>query len=234
MRLNKRVATAGAASRRKSEELISAGKVRVNGTVVTDPARDVTEDDAVEVMGRPLVADEPEAYVVNKPKGIISTAADERGRQTVVDLVPSSGRLYPVGRLDADTDGLILLTNDGELANRLTHPRYEVPKTYRAELKGRITEEAIRSLKNGVQLEDGMTAPAGVIVKRQSKSGSTLEITIHEGKNRQIRRMAEAVGFPVLKLTRIALGTLKLGRLKPGASRKLTAAEIVKLRGASR
>lgn len=232
MRLGKRVATAGVASRRKSEELITAGKVRVNGNIVKDPATDVSESDAIEVSGKPVVADESETYLLNKPLGIISSASDEKGRQTVVDLVSSSSRLYPVGRLDVDSSGLILLTNDGGLANRLTHPRYEVPKTYRVELQGRITEKAVRSLRNGVRLEDGQTAPARVSLQKRSKAGSTIELTIREGRNRQVRRMAEAVGFPVKALSRIALGPLRLGRLKPGQFKRLSSAEVRTLRGA--
>ncbi|MSU76138.1 rRNA pseudouridine synthase [Patescibacteria group bacterium] len=234
MRLVKRLANAGVASRRKSEELIAAGKVKLNGEIVKDPAHSVSEQDTIEVSGERLVADELETYLVNKPKGVISTASDEKGRKTVTGLVSSRARLYPVGRLDSDSSGLILLTNDGALANKLTHPRYEVPKTYQVELRGRITEEAIDALKGGVKLDDGKTAPADVVVKKRSKSGSILELTIHEGRNRQIRRMGDAVGFPVLKLTRVSLGPLKLGKLQPGEYRELTRAEQRKLHDATR
>ena len=221
MRLGKRVAQAGVASRRKAEELIRARKVRVNGETVTDPARDVSESNAIEVSGKPVVADDPETYMLHKPVGVISTASDERGRQTVVDLVPGGIRLYPVGRLDADSSGLILLTNDGELANRLTHPRYEVPKTYRVTVTGAPDESAVVTLRAGVKLENGTTAPAEVKVGRLGKT-STLELTIREGRN------------PVTKLERVAFGPLRLGRLKPSGYRKLSNAEIAALRDQSK
>lgn len=231
MRLAKHLAHAGVASRRAAEDLIRAGRVTVEGEPVTDPARDVTGEEDIAVDGKPVAAKPSRLVVwaVNKPAGVVSTAKDTHGRPTVVDLVDAPGlRLYPVGRLDADTTGLILLTNDGELANRLTHPRYEVPKTYRVRVRGGpLPERDLRRLREGVDLDDGPTAPAGV---RQVEPGM-LEITIHEGRKRQVRRMCEAVGRPVESLQRIAFGPLRLGHLHEGDARKLTPAEVQRLRG---
>jgi 23S rRNA pseudouridine2605 synthase len=229
MRLAKYLAHAGVASRRSAEALIAAGRVSVEDEIVTDPARDVQPDARVALDGRNLSGPEPRAvFVLNKPVGVLSTARDTHGRRTVIDLVPAGGlRLYPVGRLDADSSGLILLTNDGELANRLTHPRFEVPKTYRAKLSGPpLTEEALRALRSGVELEDGPTAPARVRRLR----GKEIELTIHEGRNRQVRRMCEAVGHPVLELQRTGFGPLRLDGLQEGAHRRLGAAELERLR----
>jgi 23S rRNA pseudouridine2605 synthase len=230
MRLARFLAHAGVASRRAAERLIREGRVSVGGQLVTDPARDVDERSRVEVDGQPVATEPREVHVLNKPKGVVSTARDTHGRPTVVELVPSEGRLYPVGRLDADTTGLILLTNDGDLAERLTHPRYEVERIYRARVKpARVPEPAMRALREGVELEDGPTAPARV---RQLEPG-TLEIAIHEGRNRQVRRMCEAVGHPVAALERIAFGPLGLGELRPGESRPLAPAEVEGLRKAA-
>jgi 23S rRNA pseudouridine2605 synthase len=229
MRLAKHLAHAGVASRRAAETLIAAGRVRVNGELVRDPARDVDSTDHIEIDGRTLAGIELRVvYALNKPLGVVSTARDTHGRPTVVELVPADGlRLYPVGRLDADSSGLILLTNDGELANRLTHPRYEVPKTYRARVGGgRVGEDALRMLRDGVELEDGLTAPARV----RRIAPEEIELTIHEGRNRQIRRMCEAVGHPLLALERVAFGPLRLDGLRPGAYRRLSDAEVERLR----
>jgi 23S rRNA pseudouridine2605 synthase len=229
MRLAKHLAHAGVASRRAAERLIADGRVAVNGQAVTDPARDVAGSDRVEVDGKAVAdAEPPVVYALNKPLGVISTAHDTHGRPTVVELVPAGGvRLYPVGRLDADSSGLILLTNDGELANRLTHPRHEVPKTYLARVSGgRVGESALAALRAGVELEDGLTAPARV---RRVKP-DLIELTIHEGRNRQVRRMCRAVGHPVLALQRSAFGPLRLGDLAAGAHRRLSEAEIERLR----
>jgi len=229
MRLAKYLAHAGVASRRAAEELIAQGRVAVDGEVVTDPARDVSETSRVEVDGRALAGAEPRVvYIVNKPLGVVCTARDPHGRPTVVELVPARGlRLYPVGRLDVDSSGLILLSNDGELANRLTHPRYEVPKTYLARVGGgRVGEGALRALRGGVTLQDGPTAPVRV---RRVKA-DLLELTIHEGRNRQVRRMCEAVGHPVLALERVAFGPLRLNGLAPGAYRRCSDAEVECLR----
>ena len=230
MRLAKYLAHAGIASRRAAETMIAEGRVSLAGQVVLDPARDVDEQTPLTVDGRPVAGPEqPVVYAVHKPLGVLSTAQDTHGRPTVVSLVAGdSRRLYPVGRLDADSSGLILLTNDGALAQRLTHPSYEVPKTYRVHLGGGpVGEGAIAKLRAGVRLEDGMTAPAQVRAIAQG----VLEITIHEGRNRQVRRMCEAVGHPVLALQRVAFGRLKLGELAPGETRKLTDAELARLRG---
>jgi 23S rRNA pseudouridine2605 synthase len=234
MRLAKYLAHAGVASRRSAEALIREGRVTVARVPVTDPARDVHEESGVAIDGRPLSEREPRVlYALNKPVGVVSTARDTHGRPTVVDLVPASGlRLYPVGRLDADSSGLLLLTNDGELANRLTHPRFEVPKTYRARLRGgRIADGALSRLRSGVQLEDGLTAPAKVRrVASGGRASSTIELTIHEGRNRQVRRMCDAVGHPVIALERVAFGPLLLGALAPGSHRRLSEAELQRLR----
>jgi 23S rRNA pseudouridine2605 synthase len=219
------------ASRRAAEELIRAGRVSVGGEVITDPARDVDESSGVVVDGEPVAPEPLEVHVLNKPAGVVSTARDTHGRPTVTELIPSARRLYPVGRLDADTTGLILLTNDGELANRLMHPRYQVPRTYLARVeRGRVPDAAIQRLREGVELEDGRTAPAKV---RQLEPG-LLEITLHEGRKRQVRRMCEAVGHPVKELTRIGFGPLQLQGLRPGKHRRLTPAEVERLRSSAR
>jgi len=229
MRLAKYLAHAGIASRRRAEDLVRAGRVSVGGVVVRDPARDVDDTSGVAFDGRAVAgAEAHEIWALNKPHGVVSTAKDTHGRRTVVDLVPATGRLYPVGRLDADTTGLILLTNDGELANRLTHPSFEVPKTYRAKVaRPPVREGALHALRNGVELEDGVTAPA--LVRRLH--ADELDITIHEGRKRQVRRMCEAVGHPVKDLERIAFGPLRLGALPRGHARRLTPAETHRLRG---
>jgi 23S rRNA pseudouridine2605 synthase len=224
VRLAKFLASAGVASRRASEEIVRAGRVTVSGVTVADPARDVGREDVVAVDGRPVAAVQQRiVFAVNKPLGVVSTARDPQGRPTIVSLVPSDVRLYPVGRLDIDTTGLILLTNDGELAHRLTHPSFEVQKTYRAVVAGPpVSERALRALRAGVELDDGRTAPARV----KRLAANTLEITIHEGRKRQIRRMCEQLGHPVKRLERISFGPLALGQLKPGACRRLTETEV--------
>ena len=229
MRLAKRLAHAGVASRRAAERIIAEERVRVGGLLVTDPAREVGDGEEVTVDGRPVGGAQPRVvYALNKPTGVVSTSSDTHGRRTVVELIDAPGlRLYPVGRLDIDSGGLILLTNDGELANQLTHPRYEIPKTYRVKLGGGAVEErGLKALREGVELEDGRTGPARV---RRLGPGE-LELTIGEGRNRQVRRMCEAVGHPVRELTRVAFGGLRLGDLAPGAHRLLGAAEIDRLR----
>jgi 23S rRNA pseudouridine2605 synthase len=230
MRLVKHLAHAGVASRRAAESLIAEGRVRVDGEIVRDPARDVGEDNRILVDGRAVSGPEPRVtYAVHKPVGVVSTAQDTHGRPTVVGLLPDEGlRLYPVGRLDADSSGLILLTNDGELANRLTHPRFEVPKGYRAKLAGKPIDEAmLRRLREGVELEDGRTAPA----EARRLSGHELELTIHEGRNRQVRRMCSAVGREVLELRRVRFGPLRLDPLAAGEYRRLEQSELDLLRG---
>jgi 23S rRNA pseudouridine2605 synthase len=234
VRLAKFLAHAGIASRRGAEEIVRAGRVSIAGTVVTDPARDVDADSGVAVDGRFLEGPEERmVFVVHKPSGVLSTARDTHGRKTVIDLVPGRGaRLYPVGRLDADSTGLILVTNDGDLAQRLTHPSYEVPRVYRATVHpSPVPEGALRTLREGVDLDDGRTAPAKV---RQLKPG-VLELTIHEGRNHQVKRMCEAVGHRVRTLTRVRFGPLRLDDLPEGAHRRLKQAEVEQLRrGAGR
>src|SRR5512132_4120717 len=230
MRLAKHLAHAGVASRRAAEALVSEGRVTVGGEVVRDPARDVTGDEAIAVDGEAVrVPDRRAVYALHKPAGVVSTARDTHGRRTVVDLVPSGRRLYPVGRLDADTTGLILLTDDGDLAHALTHPRFEVPRTYRARVDGRPGERALRALREGVELDDGRTAPAKV----RLVGAHELELTIREGRKRQVRRMCAAVGHPVVALRRVAFGPLHLGDLAAGHHRRLTAAEVQRLRAAA-
>ena len=233
MRLAKFLAHAGVASRRAAEGIVREGRVTVGGEVVTDPARDVDGSDPVAVDGRPVTPTaERSVWAVHKPPGVVSTARDTHGRPTVVELVRRAPgqRLYPVGRLDADTTGLILLTDDGDLANRLTHPRYEVPKTYIAEVAGGTVAEAdLRALREGVELDDGRTAPARV---RQIAPG-VLELTLREGRKRQVRRMCAHVGHPVRRLSRVAFGPLRLGDLAEGHVRRLTPAEIQRLRDAA-
>jgi 23S rRNA pseudouridine2605 synthase len=222
VRLAKYLAHAGVASRRAAEELIAAGKVKVGGEVVTDPARDVNEGSDVEVYGNPVAPEPREVWAVNKPLGVVSTAREPGRRRAVTQLVESQRRLYPVGRLDADSTGLILLTNDGELANRLTHPRYAVPKTYLVRLARPPSEADLDRLRKGVRLDDGPTARADVERVGQRE----LEITIREGRKRQVRRMAEAVGNEVEELTRTRIGSHELGDLRRGEARRLDRREI--------
>jgi 23S rRNA pseudouridine2605 synthase len=231
MRLGKHLAHAGIASRRASEALVADGRVTIDGAVITDPARDVTGEEAIAVDGELVRGPGTRVvYALHKPPGVVSTAADTHGRPTVVDLVPTGQRLYPVGRLDADSTGLILLTNDGDLAYALTHPRFEVPRTYRARVNGRPSERALRALREGVVLDDGRTAPAQV----RMVSGHEIELTIHEGRKHQVRRMCEAVGHRVIDLRRVAFGPLRLGDLTTGRHRRLTAAEVQRLRDSAR
>jgi len=230
VRLAKFLAHAGVASRRKAEEIIAKGLVTVGGEVVKDPARNVGEGDDVRVKGSPVGAEAREVWAVNKPAGVVSTAREPGSRPAVVELVRTEARLYPVGRLDADSTGLLLLTNDGELANRLTHPRYEVPKMYRAQLREAISDRDLDRLRKGVELEDGPTGSAKV--KRLGKR--EIEITLREGRNRQVRRMLEAVGNRVTSLRRVSFGPLSLGDLPEGKARRLSDGEIDELREASR
>ena len=230
MRLAKYLAHAGVASRRTAERLVAEGRVTVAGEPVRDPALDVGDHSGVALDGEPVRPEPLEVHALNKPPGVVSTARDTHGRPTVTDLVPSARRLYPVGRLDADTTGLILLTNDGELANRLTHPRYEAPKVYRARVRpAPVPEPALRTLREGVELEEGPTLPARV---RQAAPG-VLEIELREGRKRQVRRMCEAVGHHVVELERIAFGPLRLERLRPGQHRRPRPADVERLRSAA-
>jgi 23S rRNA pseudouridine2605 synthase len=226
VRLAKFLAHGGVASRRKAEEIVAAGRVTVGGEIVRDPAQDVGESADVRVDGSPVAGTEPrEVWAVNKPAGVVSTAHEPGRRRAVVELVESDARLYPVGRLDADSTGLLLLSNDGELANRLIHPRYEVPKVYRVELRRPPAEADLRRLASGVELDDGMTAPAEV----RRRGERELEIVLREGRKRQVRRMAEAVGNEVLALCRVRFGPIELGGLPEGNARRLSADEIASL-----
>jgi pseudouridine synthase len=225
MRLNAYLARAGAASRRGAEDLIRAGRVRVNGEVA-GLATFVEPRDTVEVDGRPIEP-EPLTYVLlHKPAGVVTTARDPQGRATVVGLVGHDRRVVPVGRLDADTTGALLLTNDGPLAHRLMHPRYEVDKVYEAEVEGEPSDEALAQLAEGIELDDGRTAPARV----RSLGPSLVELTIHEGRKHQVKRMLQAVGHPVRRLHRSRYAGLTLDGLAPGEWRALTPGEVANLR----
>ena len=229
-RLQKVLARAGLGSRRVCEDLIADGRVTVEGEVAQLGRRVEISRDAVEVDGVPVVIrDDLVYYLLNKPAGYVSTAADTHGRPTVVELVPSSPRVFSVGRLDTDTEGLLLLTNDGELTQRLTHPSYGVVKTYLAEVEGDPAPGAIRRLREGVELDDGPTAPARVTVVQRRGDSAAVELGIHEGRNRQVRRMCDAVGHPVRRLVRTRIGPLRDGSLAPGAWRALTPIEVRKL-----
>jgi 23S rRNA pseudouridine2605 synthase len=229
-RLQKVLASAGVGSRRSCEELIAAGRVLVNGERAVLGRRVHQDTDVVSVDGVVVSIREGLAYyLLNKPHGVVSTASDPYGRATVVGLVPPTPRVYPVGRLDADSEGLILLTNDGGLANRLTHPSFGVEKEYLVTVRGEVPPGAIRALRRGVELEDGVTAPAKV----SQVSPGLLRITIHEGRNRQVRRMAQVVGYPVERLVRTRIGALRLGSLRPGSYRDLSVAEVRQLERAA-
>lgn len=232
-RLQKVIAQAGIASRRKAEELIQQGKVKVNGKVVTELGTKVSTQDKVEVNNIPLEKETPAYFLLYKPTGVISSVTDDKGRKVVTDFfVDIPQRLFPIGRLDYDTSGLILMTNDGEFANILMHPKYKVEKTYVAKVKGQLTGEKIRMLEKGVMLEEGKTAPARVKILSwdKRKEIAIVQLTIHEGRNRQVRRMFEAVGCKVMKLKRERYAFLELGNLRPGDARELSPHEVKQLR----
>ncbi|QDS34549.1 pseudouridine synthase [Brevibacillus brevis] len=233
-RLQKVLAHAGVASRRHCEELIAQGKVQVNGQVVREKGIKVDPlKDKIVVNGQQVKLEQHVYLLLYKPTGVITSVTDPRGRRVVIDLLKGiKERVYPVGRLDYDTSGLLLLTNDGELANRLAHPSYEIDKVYRAWVKGIPSQDEVRKLATGIRLEDGMTSPGqSKLLKTESSSQRALvELTIHEGRNRQVRRMCEAIGHPVLTLERIRLGFLTLDGLKPGEFRKLTQEEVESLK----
>src|SRR5690349_2911741 len=233
VRLQKLIAGSGLASRRKAEALISAGRVTVNGKIVTELGTKVDPgSDHVKVDGKHLGAAQPFVYLMlNKPRNVMSTLDDPGGRTTVKDYLRGvSVRVFPVGRLDFDSEGLMMLTNNGELAQALLHPRYHVPKTYLIKVKGVLVDDEIRQLQRGVRLEDGMTGPAEVRKVRKVEANSWLEVTIREGRKHQVKRMLEAVGHPVIKLLRIRMGSLTLGDLQSGEFRFLTDREANALR----
>ena len=221
-RLQKVLARAGIASRRASEEMIQAGRATINGQIAALGDK-VADSDRIEIDGIPVLRDPNLVhYLLHKPREVVSTASDTENRQTVVDLVPSAIRVYPVGRLDADSEGLIILTNDGDLTHRLTHPSFGVPKEYLVHVEGIPQRSALRSLREGIQLEDGMTAPAQVSMPDQG----LLKITIHEGRNRQVRRMCAAIGHPVVRLVRVRIGPVTDSSLTAGSWRELTNEEV--------
>ncbi|AOM82759.1 pseudouridine synthase [Salisediminibacterium beveridgei] len=232
-RLQKIIAQAGITSRRKAETMIQEGRVYVNGQQVKELGvkADIHQDEIM-VDGVPLEKEEPVYYLLYKPAGVISSVDDEKGRRTVIDLVPPEKRVYPIGRLDSDTSGLIVLTNDGEFANILMHPKYKVRKTYIAKVQGMPLRESLKKLEKGILLEDGKTAPAKTkLIKTDNKKGSSVvEITIHEGRNRQVRRMFDAIDHPVLKLKRERYGILDLKGLNAGDWRELKPHEVKTLR----
>ena len=231
-RLQKVMASAGVASRRQCEELILAGAVRVNRKVVDElPVFVDLETDTITVDGKRLRVGERVYFVLNKPKGVICTNRDPQGRRRAIDLVPCSERVFCIGRLDADTTGLIILTNDSDLTNRLTHPRYKVAKTYVAAVKGRVDGKAVERLKKGIWLAEGRTGKAAVKVLKVGHKESMIEITIRQGLNRQVRRMMARVGIPVKSLKRVSIGKLQLRGLGAGKYRPLTKAEVRTLRG---
>lgn len=232
-RLQKVIAQAGVASRRKAEGLIIEGKVKVNGKVVSELGTKVSATDRIEVEGIPLEKEEKVYFLFYKPRGVISAVSDDKGRKVVTDYLPDiKERVYPIGRLDYDTSGLLLLTNDGEFANLLMHPRYEMNKTYVAKVQGIPTKMSLKQLEKGIRLEDGKTAPAKVKLLSfdKKKQKSIIELTIHEGRNRQVRRMLEAIGHPVQKLRRERFAFLTLSGINAGEMRELTPHEVKQLR----
>ena len=231
MRLNKYIAMAGLASRRKADELTLAGKVRVNGSVFTEPGYDVQPGDVVEVNGRAIEPVKHHVYLMlNKPKGYITTVEDDRERPTVMELVGDvAERVFPVGRLDYNTSGLLLLTNDGAFAYQMTHPKHELVKTYRARVTGVLSDERLARLRKGVDIGGFVTSPARVEVLKQVERSAVVEIKIHEGKNRQIRKMFATVGNKVIDLERTAIGDLHMSHLRSGHYRKLTRQEVERL-----
>ncbi len=232
-RLQKVIAQAGIASRRKAEGLIAEGRVTVNGKTIRELGTKVSPNDTIEVDGVPLDKEVPVYFLFYKPTGVISSVKDDKGRKVVTDFFPEiEQRIFPVGRLDFETSGALILTNDGELANQLMHPRYQIDKYYVAKIKGMITKEDVKKLARGVRLEDGKTAPAQVKVESvdRNKGTSVVSLTIHEGRNRQVRRMFEALGYEVQKLKRERYGLLDLRTMNPGDFRELKPHEVKQLR----
>ena len=235
-RLQKIISAAGAASRRKAEELILEGSVTVNGQVVTELGTKADpEKDAIKVSGKLIHLPQNKTYIVlNKPRGFITSMKDPEGRPVVTELLKGvKARVVPVGRLDYDTEGLLIMTNDGDLAHSLMHPSHEMPKLYLAKVKGVIEDKAIERLRSGVKLREGITAPAKVEKLKKSDANSWIEITVHEGRYRQVRRMLEGVGYPVIKLIRVTYGSLALGNVPLGKYRYLTPDEIKRLKNES-
>lgn len=230
-RLQKVIANFGYTSRRKAEELISSGKVKVNGSVITTLGTKVKESDQIIIDGTLLSKDDKVYYLLNKPRSIISSVVDEKNRKTIVDLIETDKRIYPIGRLDYDTTGLILLTNDGDLANLLTHPSNKIDKLYIAKIKGKIDPYDLKKLKNGVVIDNYKTSPCNAKIRKYDKrsNSSIAEIIIHEGKNHQVKKMFEAFGYDVLKLKREKIGFLTLEGLQSGEYRKLLPKEVKKL-----
>lgn len=228
MRINKYIAQSGIASRRKADDLIINGNVKVNGAVMKEPGYDVKETDKVEVNGREVQGEQKPVYLLlNKPLGVITSVEDDRDRLTVLEFVKDvDARLFPVGRLDYNTTGALIMTNDGELTYRVTHPKHELDKTYRALVKGVLSKEKLTKLRNGVDIGGFVTSRAKVQIIKASKGSTLVEISIHEGKNRQVRKMFAAVGNPVQSLERIAIGKIRLGHLKEGHYRKLSREEV--------
>jgi 23S rRNA pseudouridine2605 synthase len=230
-RLQKYIADCGVASRRKAEELIKQGRVKVNGMVVTEMGTKVGDTDLVEVDGKGIKPENKKVYILlNKPAGYVTTAKDQFGRPTVLDLLKGvRERVFPVGRLDYETTGLLILTNDGDFTYKMTHPKHEIEKTYIATIEGIPTIEEINRFEKGLRIEDYITAPAKLRILSENMRNSVVEVTIHEGKNRQVRKMCEAIGHPVLSLKRISLGKLSLGNLAEGTWRELSQKEVKSL-----
>jgi 23S rRNA pseudouridine2605 synthase len=231
IRLQKYIADCGVASRRKAEELIQLGCVKVNGTVVTEMGTKVCDSDRVEVNGKVIKPESKKVYILlNKPSGYVTTVKDQFRRPTVLDLLKGvNERVFPVGRLDYETTGLLILTNDGDFTYKMTHPKHEMEKTYLATIMGVPTEEEISRFEKGLEIEDYITSPAKLKVISSKESTCVVEITIHEGRNRQVRKMCEKIGHPVLTLKRISIGNVTLGDLKEGSWRELTSSEIESL-----
>ncbi|MBO5411944.1 MAG: rRNA pseudouridine synthase [Clostridia bacterium] len=233
MRINKYLAEQGVASRRHVDEMIMAKRIKINGVIAT-LGIDVQEGDVITLDDQPIAVNEKDAeyYIMNKPKGVVCTVSDDRGRKTIMDFLPeTSGRIFPVGRLDYATEGLLILTNDGDLAFRLTHPKTEIPKTYMAKIEGTLTEKDLNPIRSGVEIDGVLTKKCKAHIVETNKSYTKVHITITEGRNRQVRRMFEAIGKNVEFLKRVSIGQLKLSGLDRGQVRKLTQEEIAYLKG---
>ena len=227
MRINQYIAAAGVTSRRKADDLIAEGRVSINGAVLMNPGYHVEDGDIIEVDGRRIEPEQKKVYyLLNKPAGYVTSTADKEGRPVVTELVPDEVRVFPVGRLDYNTTGLLILTNDGELSNRLMHPSHEFDKKYLVRAQGIVTIAEAKRLREGVDIGGFVTSPAEVELIRHDRNSTIAEIIIHEGKNRQVRRMFKAIGHPLIELCRTGLGNLTIGRLAVGQCRKLSPAEV--------